>query len=109
VRALVLGSRPLRSVACKVTGGDWREMRRQQDPRIWAADVALPTGPVAMTVRAIDETGRPGQHQIEAATQGGDLALREALGSDAATIGAWPENGIFGTQLGPNRNAKPAA
>jgi len=34
--------------------------------------------------------------------------LRSAVnGSDAATIGVWPENGIFGTQLGPNRNAKP--
>jgi len=28
-------------------------------------------------------------------------------GSDADSIGAWPENGIFGTQLGPNRNGKP--
>ena len=29
-------------------------------------------------------------------------------GSDADSIGAWPENGIFGTQLGPNRNGKPS-
>ncbi len=30
-------------------------------------------------------------------------------GSDADSIGAWPQNGIFGTQLGPNRNAKPTS
>ncbi len=29
--------------------------------------------------------------------------------SDAASVGAWPENGIFGTQLGPNRNGKPSS
>jgi hypothetical protein len=29
------------------------------------------------------------------------------VGSDATRIGEWEENGILGTQLGPNRNAKP--
>ena len=27
-------------------------------------------------------------------------------GSDAGSIGAWPERHLFGTQLGPNRNGR---
>ncbi len=31
---------------------------------------------------------------------------RRADGSDADRVGAWPERGIFDTQLGPNRNGR---
>ena len=31
---------------------------------------------------------------------------RISSGSDANTIGAWPERHLFGTQLGPNRNGR---
>lgn len=60
-----------------------------------------------LTVQAVDETGRPGQHTIQAATRAYVPPVRVRNGSDFASIGAWPENGIFATQLGPNRNGKP--
>ncbi len=42
-------------------------------------------------------------------TVGDDRGREAGDGSDAASVGAWPENGIFGTQLGPNRNGKPSS
>jgi hypothetical protein len=35
-----------------------------------------------------------------------EIRARSSTGDDAATIRAWSENGIFGTQLGPNRNGR---
>ena len=64
---------------------------------------------VTITVQATDETGRPGQHSIRAATPAYVPPVRPRDGSDAASVGAWPENGILGTQLGPNRNEKPSS
>jgi Icc protein len=62
-----------------------------------------------LKVRAFDETGRPGLHIIHPAGRGYRPRDQRSVGSDAVSVGAWPENGIFGTQLGPNRNAKPLA
>lgn len=109
VRALVFGLERLRAVELRVADGPWRPMSRTDGDRSWRAEVAVPNEPrVTIAVRAIDETGRPGMHAVEAA--GGNFipVAHKALGSDEATIGAWPENGIWGTQLGPNRNARPA-
>jgi Icc protein len=30
----------------------------------------------------------------------------QPTGSDAGSVGAWPERHLFGTQLGPNRNGR---
>ncbi|WP_121199779.1 hypothetical protein [Mucilaginibacter gracilis] len=57
---------------------------------------------------AFDETGRPGRHHIEYLSKQIVNKPRTKNGSDADAIEAWPENGIFGTQLGPNRNGKPS-
>ena len=62
---------------------------------------------VWLTVRALDESGRPGEHTLSAPARTYVPVARAREGSDAASVGAWPENGISGTQLGPNRNAKP--
>jgi len=64
---------------------------------------------VTLTVRAMDATGRPGQHTLRVATPSYVPPARVRNGSDTASVGAWPENGIFGTQLGPNRNGKPSS
>jgi 3',5'-cyclic-AMP phosphodiesterase len=106
VRAVVFGARPIRSAACRSNGG-WVAMTRDAESNLWTARLGIPAGPlVALTVRAVDESGRPGQHTLTAATQTYDPVVRARDGSDAASVGAWPENGILGTQLGPNRNAK---
>ncbi len=110
MRALVLGRRAIQSVTCQVEDGEQTAMTRDPGGRLWTACLAIPSDRlVTLTVRAIDETGRPGQHTIRAATPAYVPPVRTRKGSDAASVGAWPENGIFGTQLGPNRNGKPSS
>ncbi|MCW6508961.1 metallophosphoesterase family protein [Lichenifustis flavocetrariae] len=105
VRALVIGREAIRSVSCRTEDGSWIAMSQASGERVWTAELAIPTDRlVTIEVQAVDATGRPGQHAIRAATTSYSAPTRARLGSDAASIGAWPENGIFGTQLGPNRN-----
>jgi Icc protein len=107
VRAIVFGARPIKEVECQI-GDACVAMVWAGDHNLWIARVLFPAEPlVSLTVRAIDESGRPGQHTIVVATRAFAPSIRSRNGSDAASIGAWPENGILGTQLGPNRNAKP--
>ena len=109
VRALVLGARGVKCVECRAEEGDWSSMTCLPDGRLWSGRLSLPAEPLAtITVQAVDETGRPGQHSIRAATKAYVAPSRARDGSDAASIGAWPENGVFATQLGPNRNGKPS-
>jgi len=110
VRALVLGDRITESVACRVEDGEWVPMARRPGGRAWVATLPIPAERlVTLTVRAMDATGRPGQHTLRVATPSYVPPARVRNGSDAASVGAWPENGIFGTQLGPNRNGKPSS
>ena len=105
VRALVFGASSPERVACRVEGGDWVPMARAPGQRAWSAELEVPdVSLLAIEVRAIDATGRPGTHAIRAAGPGYVPPARTARGSDADAIEAWPENGILGTQLGPNRN-----
>jgi 3',5'-cyclic-AMP phosphodiesterase len=107
VRAMVFGARSIQNVDCRI-GDAWVEMRRSPEDNLWVASLTFPAEPlVPLTARAVDESGRPGQHTIVVATRIYTAAVRSRNGSDAASIGAWPENGIPGTQLGPNRNGKP--
>lgn len=110
VRAFVLGRRDVREVACRIEDGEAVPMRTIDGGRIWSALVSVPERRLAtLTVQAIDSSGRPGQHSIRIASPAQPLRDRARDGSDAASIGAWPENGIFATQLGPNRNGKPSS
>ena len=106
VHALVLGPDEIDRVECRVGDGEWQPMSRNPQDRVWAGQVQVPDEHTPeLTVRAATADGRPGQHTIRLATRWAD-AERPTAGSDAASIGAWPENGIHGTQLGPNRNGR---
>ena len=110
VRALVLGSRQVESAACRVEGGGWVPMARRPGHRAWSASLPVPARRlVTLTVRAVDATGRPGEHTIRLAGPSYVPPARVRNGSDADSVGAWPENGILGTQLGPNRNGGPSS
>ena len=110
VRALVFGRNAVDRVDVQIEGGDWLPMHRDEQKKVWCARANAPAaGSFSLTVRAFDETGRPGVHVIRAGGRGHALRDHQPLGSDDVSIGAWPENHIFGTQLGPNRNAKPLA
>ena len=114
VRALVFSRRAVVSAACRLEDGDWVPMTRPMGERVWTATLTLPADLApdrlaTIVVQAIDDSGRPGQHTIRAATSTYVPPARIRNGSDAASVGAWPENGIFGTQLGPNRNGRPTS
>lgn len=111
VRAVVFGANDLASVAYWL-GDDGPRLPMQRDAQgIWWALATRPAGAgprLPLTVEARDTTGRPGRHQLLLALAPYQAPPRPGAGSDAASIGAWEENSILGTQLGPNRNARPA-
>jgi Icc protein len=109
VEAIVFGLRKTKKVICMLEDGKRIEMKKRRDEHTWSAMIKIPpTEFVKLVVEAFDETGRPGQHAVQIATPLHKATKRTKNGRDKYTIGAWTENGIFGTQLGPNRNGKPS-
>ena len=109
VSASVLGLRKITNVVCKTKTSDWQEMDYKEEDKSWrtvaeANDQLLDR----LTIKATDITGRPGIWSIQPGTNAYIPAEKVRDGSDADTIGAWPENGVMGTQLGPNKNGKPS-
>ncbi|GAB3710426.1 hypothetical protein GCM10027592_47170 [Spirosoma flavus] len=110
VRASILGANALQAVAVRLNDIDWTPMTLSSDQRSWLATISVPSAdPLELTVEAIDSSGRLGRHTIQLTTPNQRKIERVKNGSDADSIGDWPENGIFGTQLGPNRNGKPTS
>ncbi len=105
-RAKVLGDAPVESVEVQVGGGAWVAMAPVPgEAALWEAHcLALGNG---VRVRARDERGRQDEDEVEPARPGWTAPERAADGSDRDHVGAWPEKGILGTQLGPNRNGRP--
>ncbi|MGI4760347.1 MAG: metallophosphoesterase family protein [Janthinobacterium lividum] len=110
IRAVVFGANELARVDYWL-GDDGPRLSMQRDAQgVWWAQATRPTsaGPrLALTVEACDATGRPGRHRLLLALAPYQPLPRAGAGSEAASIGAWEDNGILGTQLGPNRNARP--
>jgi Icc-related predicted phosphoesterase len=107
VRARVFGHVPIARAECRIEGCDWMPMTRIGTGPDWRATIrSSPDARFDVTVRVLAVNGRPAAHSIRPAGRGFALPKREATGSDAASIGAWPENGISGAQLGPNRNGR---
>ncbi|GGH08946.1 metallophosphoesterase family protein [Mucilaginibacter phyllosphaerae] len=107
VHAVVFGRRTVKQVKCRADKQEWTIMTLCEDKITWAAQITH-TDASALTVMATDESGRPGIHTIELRGASNHQPKRICNGSDADSIGVWPENGIFGTQLGPNSNGKPS-
>ncbi len=73
-------------------------------------DDAVPTWPrigdLRLTVRARDARRRIDEDRVEPAGPGFMAPDRAAEGSDPDRVGAWPEKGVLGTQLGPDRHGR---
>lgn len=108
VRAVVFGGQPITEVYYWLDAGP--RLAMQPDAHgIWQAKAVRPATAAfsILTVEARDSTGRLGRHQITLAPPSYQHPSQPGAASDVASIGAWEANGILGTQLGPNRNAKP--
>lgn len=107
--AMVFGHRAVSSVTCRFASGEPTLMTWHDQSELWTCQLpALDPNLTMITVEAIDQSGRIGQQTILVAGPCYVAPKRQGVGSDADSIGAWPENGILATQLGPNRNAKPS-
>lgn len=105
VRAKVVGDAPIKTVEVKVGDGNWMPMAPvPEEASLWQA--SLPSGAGAVVMRAQDVQGRTDEDLVEVAAAGWEAPERRADGSDANRLGAWPEKGLFDTQLGPNRNGR---
>ena len=109
VRAIVLGANAVARVRYQLAAGPWLPMQLDA-AGVWQAEANCPVGatlPLLLTVEARDATGRPGRHQVQLAPAPYQPVAQPGAGSDTLSLGAWEDNGILGTQLGPNRNARP--
>ena len=102
VRASAWGATPISDARFRVDGGAWAPMA-QEDRGIFTAPLASQSKIFRLEVRVTDETGAVADDVVECGTSS---ALRASTGSDAGSIGAWPERHLFATQLGPNRNGR---
>jgi 3',5'-cyclic-AMP phosphodiesterase len=91
---------------CRINDGMWRWMNATSTLSQWILTCEAPEHPFVLTVEARDKLGQIETDTIRIAAKDYRPADRAADGSDADTIGAWPERHILGTQLGPNRNGR---
>jgi Icc protein len=85
-------------------------MQRVKESSVWQAEwqgESLPDGVYALTVRVLDALERRAEDAIRAVVGAspGEPPRRATRDQDNA-LPAWPERGLLGTQLGPNKNGR---
>jgi 3',5'-cyclic-AMP phosphodiesterase len=106
IRALAWSGAGIASVSCAIDGGAGLPMTRTAESPTWSRSIAMPADRCKIWVRAEDAHGAIGTDTISVARRPLQARPNRFGGSDAHSIGAWPERHIFGTQLGPNRNGR---
>ena len=103
IAARIFGGGPETRVTMTVNGGVPQVMHFDA---LWRADAMLVAGMNEVRVSAGDDSD-----VIHILARPADNVPKRgpaiALGCDAHAIGAWPEHGIAGAQLGPNKNGAP--
>jgi 3',5'-cyclic-AMP phosphodiesterase len=102
VRASAWGAVPIAQSEFRIDDQPWQPMYGG-DSGLFESELTAPNGPFHLSVRVIDQQGNRDIDTIEVAP---NRATGQPTGSDAGSIGAWPERHLFGTQLGPNRNGR---
>lgn len=108
VRALVLSDRPQDTWRChlRVDGGPAHPMV-PDGPRTVHARIPWRDGARRLAVTVADGTGHTDTEVIEPVDRSFvPPPAHERPGSDAFRLPAWPEKGLRGDQLGPNRNGR---
>ncbi len=81
-------------------------MERVEKSQVWEAHLPIPhEGDYSLVVSVEDSHGKVATDEIRVVS--GDPAKRERVERDQDNaLAAWPEHGLLGTQLGPNKNGK---
>ncbi len=103
IRASAWGAAPIARAEYRIAGEDWQPMYGG-DRGLFAVSQVVPKDNFELAVRVFDQQGASDTDAIEVAPR--PSVPTSPSGSDAATIGAWRERHLFGTQLGPNRNGR---
>ena len=86
--------------------GRTHPMKRVDDSRVWEAEVPTPReGAHPLKVSFKDENGIVASDEIRFTAGQRTERIFEERDQDNA-LEAWPEHGLLGTQLGPNKNGK---
>lgn len=111
VRAKVFGEN-IRAVTVSIDLGKPIPMHAVEgESAVWSACVPVPpTGLCAIVVRAQSADGRIGKDRIDVPMeQTCALAIARSdapPGTDAHAVKPWPEHGVLGSQLGPNKHGR---
>jgi 3',5'-cyclic-AMP phosphodiesterase len=103
VRASAWGAVPIAQAEFRIDEQPWQPMYGGDDG-LFGGKLTAPVGSFRLSVRVINRQGNSDTDTIEVAPYA--AARVKPTGSDAGSIGAWPERHLLGTQLGPNRNGK---
>ena len=107
VRCKAWSDRPV--VAARATlGHHGVDLVRVGTSAVWQGRISIEPQLVdatALTVSVHDQAGRIGRDAIRIASEGRARPRRRARDHENA-LEAWPEHGLLGTQLGPNRNGR---
>jgi Icc protein len=111
VRAKAWHDRSVVSANCRIDDGPWRAMSRIGASPTWACaweSFTATNGVHHITVQVQGTDGREATDTISALTNqsGRYEAPPRRPGDDSNAISAYPEKGILGTQLGPNKNGR---
>jgi Icc protein len=107
VRAKVWAEDEILGVSARLEGREV-QMHRVQNSQVWEAMVdasALDEGVHSLVVTAKAEIGKAATDEIRVVI-GNPVFQKRANRDQDNALGAWPEHGLLGTQLGPNKNGK---
>jgi hypothetical protein len=88
------------------------DLEQLPDSPVWQAILntdRLPDGISLLTAHFTDEGGKSAQDTLRVVIHRSSSRYKSATriaGDKENAIGAWPEHGILGTQLGPNKNGR---
>jgi len=111
VHAKAWGRFGISSARCRVDDGPWRVISPIGTTRLWrcpweSMEVADGVHRITVLVKAADGNEASDTISVLTSQAGRYQPPQRQPGDDANAIGAYPEKGIFGTQLGPNKNGR---
>lgn len=109
VRAKVWGAAPIKH-ACSRCGDQTVQLLQIRESHVWEGELersALPDGEYSLSVLVEDANRNTAEDSIAMVLGASAYKSREHSDHDQEnSIGAWPERGLLGTQLGPNKNGR---